>query len=162
GRNAGPHLLGELFVAETRIDVNRVAYKTGAEAVPDLLGGRIDMNIGTVENLLPLIQAGKLRAIVTTGERRSRELPDVPTMKEAGLPKLTKGFWAGLFGPSALSHDVVTKLNADMNAILTTEDVAASLTKFGIDPKGGTPEEFAALIREEIEAWQTAAKLAGI
>jgi tripartite-type tricarboxylate transporter receptor subunit TctC len=162
GRNAGPHLLGELFVAATHIDVNRVAYRTGAEAVPDMLGGRVDMNIGTVENLLPLIQEGKLRAIVTTGERRSPELPDIATMTESGLPKLTKGFWAGLLGPSALPHDIVTKLNADMNAILMDQDLAASLTKFGIETKAGTPEEFAALIREEIDAWQAAAKLAGI
>ncbi|HEY7296552.1 MAG TPA: tripartite tricarboxylate transporter substrate binding protein [Xanthobacteraceae bacterium] len=162
GRNAGPHLLGELFISETLIDVNRVPYKTGAEAVPDMLGGRIDMNIGTVENLLPLLQDGKLRAIVTTGELRSSELPEVATMKESGLPKLTKGFWAGLLGPSALPHDIVTKLNADLNAILTTRDLAASLTNFGIEAKGGRPEEFATLIDEEIKAWQTAAKLAGI
>jgi tripartite-type tricarboxylate transporter receptor subunit TctC len=162
GRHAGPHLLGELFVAATGIDVNRVPYRTGAEAVPDVLGGRIQMNLGTSENLLPLIQDQKLRALVVTGETRSRNLPDVPTMIESGYPQLTRGFWAGLLAPARTPIDVVTRLNTEINAILATPELIASLTKFGVDPKSSTPSQFGALIAEEIDAWRTAAKLAGI
>ena len=97
GRNAGPHLLGELFLLATGIDVNKVPYKSGADAVPDMLGGRVQMNFGTIENLAPLVQEGKLRALVVTGETRSPNLPDVPTMIEAGFPRSD----AGILGRAA-------------------------------------------------------------
>ena len=106
GRNAGPHLLGELFVLATGIDVNRVPYRSGADAVPDMLGGRVQMNFGTIENLAPLVQEGKLRALAVTGETRSLTLPDVPTIKEAGFPHLTRGFWAGLLAPAGTPADI--------------------------------------------------------
>jgi len=106
GRNAGPHLLGELFVLATGIDVNRVPYRSGADAVPDMLGGRVQMNFGTIENLAPLVQEGKLRALAVTGETRSYTLPDVPTLKEAGFPQLTRGFWAGLLAPAGTPADI--------------------------------------------------------
>src|SRR4051812_41452798 len=120
GRNAGPHLLGELFVLATGIDVNRVPYRSGADAVPDMLGGRVQMNFGTVENLAPLVQEGKLRALAVTGETRSLTLPDVPTIKEAGFPQLTRGFWAGLLAPAGTPADIVTRLNTEINAALAT------------------------------------------
>ena len=97
GRNAGPHLLGELFLLATGIDVNKVPYKSGADAVPDMLGGRVQMNFGTVENLAPLVHEGKLRALVVTGETRSPNLPDVPTMIQAGFPRSD----AGILGRAA-------------------------------------------------------------
>ena len=99
GRNAGPHLLGELFVLATGIDVNRVPYRSGADAVPDMLGGRVQMNFGTIENLAPLVQEGKLRALAVTGETRSYTLPDVPTIKEVGFPQLDAGILGRVAGP---------------------------------------------------------------
>jgi tripartite-type tricarboxylate transporter receptor subunit TctC len=100
GRNAGPHLLGELFVFAAGMEVNRVYYKSGADAVPDMLDGRIEMNFGSPETLLPLISEGKLRALAVTSQSRSHELPDVPTMIESGFPRLTHGFWTGLLAPA--------------------------------------------------------------
>jgi len=162
GRNAGPHLLGELFVLATGIDVNRVPYRSGADAVPDMLGGRVQMNFGTIENLAPLVQEGKLRALAVTGETRSYTLPDVPTLKEAGFPQLTRGFWAGLLAPAGTPIDIVTRLNTEINAALATSEVKSSLIKVGVEPKGGSPQDLAALIGDEVEAWKTAAKSAGI
>src|SRR5262245_13750617 len=127
GRNAGPHLLGELFVLATGINVNRVAYRSGADAIPDMLGGRIQMNFGTIENLAPLVREGKLRALVVTGETRSPSLPDVPTMIEMGFPKLTRGFWAGLLAPAGTPADIVTRLNAEINASLATPEIRDAL-----------------------------------
>src|SRR3954463_14502154 len=129
GRNAGPHLLGELFVLATGIDVNRVPYRSGADAVPDMLGGRIQVNFGTIEGLSQLVQEGKLRALVVTGETRSDSLPEVPTMKEAGFPSLTRGFWAGLLAPAGTPADIVKRLNAEINAALSTSEMKASLMK---------------------------------
>jgi tripartite-type tricarboxylate transporter receptor subunit TctC len=162
GRNAGPHLLGELFVLATGIDVNRVPYRSGADAVPDMLGGRVQMNFGTIENLAPLVQEGKLRALAVTGETRSYTLPDVPTLKELGFPQLTRGFWAGLLAPAGTPPDIVTRLNTEINAVLATSEMKSSLIKVGVEPKGGPPQDLAALIGDEVYAWKTAAKSAGI
>jgi tripartite-type tricarboxylate transporter receptor subunit TctC len=93
GQGSSPHMFGELFMAETGIDVARVPYKSGTLAVPDVLGGRIDMNFGTISNLLPLIREGKLRPLAITSEVRSMDLPEVPTMAELGFPQLTRRGW---------------------------------------------------------------------
>ena len=162
GRNAGPHLLGELFVLATGITVNRVPYRSGADAIPDMLGGRVQMNFGTIENLAPLVREGKLRALVVTGEARSPSLPDVPTMIEMGFPKLTRGFWAGLLAPAGTPADIVNKLNAEINASLATSDIRDALMKVGVEPRGGSPQDFSSLVVDEVDAWKTAAKAAGI
>jgi tripartite-type tricarboxylate transporter receptor subunit TctC len=162
GRNAGPHLLGELFVLSTGIDVNKVPYRSGADAIPDMLGGRVQMNFGTVEALSPLVQEGKLRALAITGETRSDSLPGVPTMKEAGFPELTRGFWAGFLAPGGTPIDIVRKLSAELNVTLATPEMKASLMKVGVAPRGGSPESLALLIAGEVEAWRRAAKAAGI
>ena len=162
GRNAGPHLLGELFVLATGIDVNRVPYRSGADAVPDMLGGRVQMSFGAIEGLSHLVQEGKLRALVVTGETRSDSLPEVPTMKEVGFPSLTRGFWAGLLAPAGTPADIVNRLNAEINAALTTSEMKASLMKVGVEPRPGSPQDFASSIVDEIEAWKLAAKAAGI
>lgn len=162
GRNAGPHLLGELFVLATGISVNKVPYRSGADAIPDMLGGRVQMNFGTIENLATLVQEGKLRALVVTGETRSPNLPDVPTMIEAGFPRLTRGFWAGLLAPAGTPADIVSRLNTEINASLATSDMRTALTKVGVEPRGGSPQDFASLIADEVQAWKTAATAAGI
>jgi tripartite-type tricarboxylate transporter receptor subunit TctC len=162
GRNAGPHLLGELFVLATGIDVNRVPYRSGADAVPDMLGGRVQMSFGAIEGLSHLVQEGKLRALVVTGDTRSHSLPDVPTMKEAGFPSLTRGFWAGLLAPAGTPPNIVNRLNAEINGALATSEMKASLMKVGIEPRQGSPQDFASLIVDEIEAWKLAATAAGI
>jgi tripartite-type tricarboxylate transporter receptor subunit TctC len=162
GRNAGPHLLGELFVLATGINVNRVPYRSGADAIPDMLGGRVQMNFGGIENLAPLVREGKLRALVVTGEARSPSLPDVPTMTEMGFPRLTRGFWAGLLAPAGTTADIVNRLNAEINASLATPEIRDALIKVGVEPRGGSPHAFGSLIADEVEAWKTAAKAAGI
>ncbi|MCC6890999.1 MAG: tripartite tricarboxylate transporter substrate binding protein [Hyphomicrobiales bacterium] len=162
GRNAGPHLLGELFVLATGIDVNRIPYKSGNDAVPDMLGGRVQMNFGTVAALSQLVSEGKLRALAVTGQTRNAEFPGVPTMKEIGFPRLTRGFWAGLLAPAGTPQPIVMKLNAETNAALATPEMRASLAKIGVEPGGGSPQDFAALIADEIDAWKAAAKAAGI
>jgi tripartite-type tricarboxylate transporter receptor subunit TctC len=162
GRHAGPHLLGELFLLATGIEVNRVPYRSGAQALPDMLGGRVDMNFGTIDNLMPLIREGKLRALAVTSERRDRDLPDVPTMIECELPRLTRGFWTGLLAPAGTPAAIVGRLNAEVNASLATTELQAGLMNVGVVPKAGSPRDFAAQMTDEIEAWKAAAKSAGI
>jgi tripartite-type tricarboxylate transporter receptor subunit TctC len=127
-----------------------------------MLGGRVQMNLGTIEGLSQLVQDGKLRALVVTGDTRSASLPDVPTMKEAGFPRLTRGFWAGLLAPASTPADIVNRLNAEINASLATPEMKTSLLKVGVEPNPGSPQSLASLIVDEVEAWKTAAKAAGI
>jgi len=163
GLGTGPHLMGEMFIAATGIDVARISYKGGAaQAVPDMLGGHIQMNFGTTSNLVPLIQEGKVRALAVTSEARSPDLPDVPTMTESGLPRLTRGFWAGLLAPAGTPVDIVNRLNAEIEAGMSTPQMRASLAGAGFELKTGSPQDFATLIADDIDAWGAAAKLAGI
>ena len=151
-----------MFVAATGIDVARISYKGGPQAVGDLLGGHVHMNFTATSVVLPLIREGKLRALAVTSEARSSDLPDVPTMAEAGLPRLTRGFWTALMGPAGTPAGIVNRLNGEINASLATPEMKASLAKLGFEPKAGSPQDFAALLAEEIEAWKAAAKVAGI
>jgi tripartite-type tricarboxylate transporter receptor subunit TctC len=160
--NTGPTLLGEMFVAATGIDVARIPYKGGPQAVGDLLGGHVHMNFNVTAFVLPLIREGKLRALAVTSEERSPDLPGVPTMAESGLPRLTRGFWTGLLAPAGTPAGIVNSVNAAINASLATSEMKASLAKLGYAPKAGSPEDFVALLAEEIEAWKAAAKAAGI
>ena len=160
--NTGPTLVGEMFVAATGIDVGRISYKGGPQAIGDLLGGHVHMNFSVTALVLPLIREGKLRALAVTSEARSVDLPDVPTMAEAGLSRLTRGFWTALMGPAGTPVGIVNKLNAEINASLGTPEMKASLAKLGYEPKAGSPQDFAALLTEEIEAWKEAARVAGI
>jgi tripartite-type tricarboxylate transporter receptor subunit TctC len=160
--NTGPTLVGEMFVAATGIDVARISYKGGPQAIGDLLGGHVQMNFNVTSSVLPLIREGKLRAIAVTSASRNPDLPDVPTMAEAGLPRLTRGFWTALLGPAATPAAVVNRLNAEINASLVTPEMKASMANLGYEPRPGSPQEFATLLAEEIETWKAAAKTAGI
>ena len=99
GLGTSPHLIGELFKHMTKADIASIPYKGGANAVTDILSGQIHMNIGTTATLVPLVHAGKLRAIAVIGEGRYADLPDIPTMDESGVP-LTFTFWTGLLAPA--------------------------------------------------------------
>jgi tripartite-type tricarboxylate transporter receptor subunit TctC len=162
GQGTSPHMFGELFKAATGIEVHNVPYKSGTQAVPDVLAGRIDMNFGTVSNLLPLIKEGKLRALAVSSEARNSDLPDVPTMAESGFPHLTRGAWVGLWAPAGTPAHIVRRLNAETNASVATSAMKAAMRRLDFEPKFGSPQEFTALIQEEIEAWTPAAKAAGI
>jgi tripartite-type tricarboxylate transporter receptor subunit TctC len=162
GQGTAPHMFGEMFKTATGIDVAGIPYKSGTQAVSDMLGGRIDMNFGTISNLLPLIREGKLRALAITSEVRSADLPDVPTMTESGFPRLTRGDWTGFWAPAGTPTDIVTRLNTEINAGVTTPAMRAAMKKLDFEPKVGSPEDFARFLRDEMDVWTPAAKAAGI
>jgi tripartite-type tricarboxylate transporter receptor subunit TctC len=162
GQGTAPHMYGEMFKAATGIDVAGIPYKSGSLAVPDMLGGRIDMNFGTISNLLPLIREGKVRAIAITSEARRPDLPDVATMAESGFPQLTRGDWTGIWAPRGTPANIVMRLNSEINAGVTTPEMKAAMKKLDFEPKVGSPQDFAKFIVAEMEAWTPAAKAAGI
>ena len=162
GQGTAPHMFGEMFKTATGIDIANIPYKSGTQAVPDMLGGRIDISFGTLSNLLPLIREGKVRAIAVTSEARSPDLPDVPTMAESEFPQLTRGDWIGFWAPAGTPQGTVNKLNREINAGLAAPEMKTSMKKLGFEPSVSSPQAFAAFIRKEIETWTPAAKAAGI
>lgn len=161
GLGTSPHLIGELFKHLTKADIASIPYKGGANAVTDILSGQIHMNIGTTATIVPLVKAGKLKAIAVIGEGRYADLPDVPTMDESGVP-LSFTFWTGLLAPAATPPDIVQKLNATLNEVLASPELQASMAKLGLLPKIGTPQQFLTFLDAERRDWIEAVGLTGV
>src|SRR5262245_13090633 len=158
GQGTLPHLIGEAFKLATGIDVASIPYRGGAQAITDMLGGRVDMNFGAGATLVPLIREKKIKALAVTSPTRSAELPNVPTMIECGLPRLTTVTHYGLFGPAGIPADIVVRLNGEMNEGLKSAEVRATMINVGIEPTGGSPQDFAAVIAEQLQQWAPVVK----
>jgi tripartite-type tricarboxylate transporter receptor subunit TctC len=161
GQGTLPHLVGELFKVETGADIASIPYRGGAQAVTDMLGGRIHMNLGASVTLAPLIREGKVRALAVTGTARGADLPEIPTMSESGLPNMTTVTYYGLMAPPGTPLDVVSRLNGEINEILKTPELIASMEKLGFGPKGGAPQDFTTLIVEQSRKWAPVVKTIG-
>ena len=146
-------LVGERFKVLTGADILNVPYKGGAAALPDFLGGRIQMLLPTPSTSLALIRDGRMRALAITSAARSPDLPDVPTFAELGLPDLTLAFWAGMLAPAGAPAEIVRRLNAAINESLASPEMASAMTKLGFDPMIGSPQDFAAFIAAEMPRW---------
>jgi tripartite-type tricarboxylate transporter receptor subunit TctC len=153
GQGTLPQLVGEMFKRATGTQIANIPYKGGAQAVTDMLGGRVQMNIGTLSTLAPLVREGKLRALAVTSATRNPELPDVPTMAEGGLPEVASVTYYGLFAPAGVPADVVRRINAAVNDSLKSAEVAAAIRRIGFEPHGGTPEDFTKLLISEMKIW---------
>jgi tripartite-type tricarboxylate transporter receptor subunit TctC len=161
GQGTLPHLVGEALLVATGADMGRIPYRGGAQAVTDMLGGRIHMLLGATATLTPLVRAGKLKALAVSSPRRHRDLPDVATMTESGFPQLTTVTYYGILGPAGLPADIVGRLNSDANEILNSSELQASLLKVGFEPHGGSPQDFAALISSQLLQWAPVVKSTG-
>jgi tripartite-type tricarboxylate transporter receptor subunit TctC len=156
------HLGGELFKMHAGVDLIHVPFRGATAAIPDLLAGRIDMFIGAVNSLLPLIKEGKLRALAAAGRKRMASLPDVPTFAEAGLPGVEIGSAVGLVAPAGTPTDIVATLNREIGKIIATPGFHERMAAIGVDVVGTTPEEYAAIIKADYEKWGKVVKAAGI
>jgi tripartite-type tricarboxylate transporter receptor subunit TctC len=161
GLGTSPHLIGEMFKHITHADIASIPYKGGAQAVTDILGGQIHMNIGTTATVVPLVRSGKLRALAVIGEGRYRDLPDVPTMVESGVP-LAFTFWSGLLAPKGTPADVMQKLNTTLNEVLRNPELKDGMAKLGLDPKPGSPQDFADFLDAEKREWGNAVQVTGV
>jgi tripartite-type tricarboxylate transporter receptor subunit TctC len=155
-------LLAELFKARAGIDAVHVPYKSGAEMVTSILSEQTQMAFPDISILLPLIREKKLKALAVTSARRHPELPDVPTMREAGIADYVMTFWSGVIAPAATPPDVVKVLNKALNTGLTTAEVRSTLERVGAQAAPGTPAEFGAFIALEVQKWAAVARTAGI
>ena len=155
-------LVAQRFKQLSGADILIVPYKGGAAAVPDFLGGRIQVLNPTPSTSLPLIREGKMRALMITSPARSPELPDVPTAREVGLPELTLEFWAGVMAPAGTPPDIVGKINAAINDTLRSPEVKDAMARLGFDAKIGSPQDYARFIAEETPRWVGIAKSVGV
>jgi len=164
--SAGPgsltHLAGALFEKMAGIEMTHVPYRGTGQSVIDVMEGRIEMVFGTIAPSLPHVRAGKLRALATTGEKRTEMLAELPTMAEAGLAGYEAGLWTAFVFPAGVSPAIVTRLNAETNAVVNDSEVVAALKKQGIEIDTGTPEALAARIKADVVKWRDVISKAGI
>jgi tripartite-type tricarboxylate transporter receptor subunit TctC len=161
GQGTGPQLVGELFKSVANIDLLGVPYRGGSQVITDLLGGRLQVYFGTAANTLPLIHAGKLRALAVTSETRDPVFPDSPTMKEAGLPDLTLSSTIGMLVPARTPADIVDRLYREVLEVTKTEAVRQSIAKAGYEVGVKSPAEFAAQLAREKGIWLPIAQKIG-
>jgi tripartite-type tricarboxylate transporter receptor subunit TctC len=163
GIGAFHHLAGALFANMAGIKMQHVPYRGTAPALNDLLGGYIQLMFSDLGPALPLINAGKLRALAVTSKRRFKSLPDVPPLAEAGVPGFDASAWQAVIAPAQTPKDILNKLNVVLNTIVAMDDVRARLTDLGMNPAGtGSPEELQHFLESEIVRWGKVVEAAGI
>jgi tripartite-type tricarboxylate transporter receptor subunit TctC len=160
GIGTSSHLSGFVLGKRAGIDATHVPYK-GADALRDLLAGRVQFMFATIPSVIQHIHSGGLRAIAVTSVKRSRSLPEVPTVAESGLPGFEAGSWFGFFGPKGTPPEVVATLNRAVNEIIAVPAMEAQLIKEGADPVGGTPQQFAQFVQREFEKWKLVVRESG-
>jgi tripartite-type tricarboxylate transporter receptor subunit TctC len=161
GYGAAAHLAGELFKAEARIDIVHVPYKGAAPALQDVIGGHDQMMFATAASVIGHIEGGRVRALAVTTLKRTKILPDIPTMDEAGLKGFDASTWHGLVAPAGTPPQVIAALHDAAVKALHDPGVEASLGKLGVDIVGDTPQEFQAYINSEIPKWTAIVKASG-
>ena len=153
GNGGAPHLAGELFKIVTGTEMLHVPYRGSGPAVVDVAAGRIDIMFDAIPSLLPMIQADKLRPLAAASSERNPILPSTPTFNELGLKGMEVSLWYGIVGPAALPQPIVQKLNAELTKILAMPDVQQAFAKQGALPGGGSPQDYAAFMRDESARW---------
>jgi tripartite-type tricarboxylate transporter receptor subunit TctC len=163
GVGSPPHLAGELFKVMAGVKLTHVPYAGGSgQAATDLIAGRISMVFSPASTIAPHIASGGVKALAAATAKRAGLFPDLPTIAEAGLPGFDSGIWGGLMAPAGTPRPVIDRLARAADDALKTPEVQSVLRNAGIDPLGGTPEEFAALIKVEVEKWAKVAQAAGL
>ncbi len=160
GIGTSSHLSGFVLGKRASIDAQHVPYK-GADALRDLLAGRVQFMFATIPSVKQHIDAGALRAVAVTSLKRSRSMPEVPTVAERGFPGFEAGSWFGFFGPKGTPAEVVATLNKAVNEIIAVPAMEAQLIKEGADPAGGSPQQFAQFVQREFEKWRVVVKESG-
>jgi tripartite-type tricarboxylate transporter receptor subunit TctC len=164
--SAGPaslaHLAGVLFSHLTATELTHVPYRSSAQAMLDLVEGRIEIQFGTLAPTIPHIREGRMRALAVTSAKRVTALPDVPTLVEAGIPGYEASLWVAVVAPAAVPPAIVARLNRELNAVLNMPDTRDALLAQGMEAEQGAAEHVRARIRADIEKWREVISKAGI
>jgi tripartite-type tricarboxylate transporter receptor subunit TctC len=155
------HVGAELFKVMTGTNIVHVPYRGGAAATSDLIAGHVDIMFESLNSIAPHAKSGEVRALAVSGARRSPGFPELPTVAEAGVPGYDAPTWSGVVGPAGMPREIVMKLNTALNRVVTTPAFIQRFGVIGDEPAGGTPEEFGALIRNEVAKWADVIKRSG-
>jgi tripartite-type tricarboxylate transporter receptor subunit TctC len=161
GNGTVAHLTGELFQKAAGVKLQHVPYKGAAQALTDVLGGNVELYMSSVPTMLGQIKQGKVRALAVTSAKRVDDLPNVPTINESGYRGFDAVTWFGFLAPAGTPKDVVARLNTEFNKALQQPELRKKLSEEGAAPAGGTPEQFAALIKDDIGRWGKVVKESG-
>jgi tripartite-type tricarboxylate transporter receptor subunit TctC len=161
GVGSGLHLIGEMYKSQAAIDIVHVPYKGVAQALPEMMAGRVQLAFNTIPAFLPHVKAGRLKALVITANARSPLLPDVPTSAEAGMPSLIGASWHGVLAPAGTPRDVLAKLQQTLASALAVPELRNQIISQGAEPVGSSPEEFARFIAGELAKWRVVVEASG-
>ena len=160
--NGSPgHVGGELFKYMSGTDIVHVPYRGGAAAINDLIAGRVHLMFESLNSIAPHARSGAVRALAVSGARRSPGFPDLPTVAEAGVPGYAAPTWSGVIAPAGVPRPVIDKLNAAINKAIASQTFKDRFAMIGDEPAGGTPEEFAELIRTDSAKWGEVVRRSG-
>jgi len=161
GNGSAQHLVGALFASMAGVNINHVPYKGSGPATADMISGIVKLGFPGTPIAIPHIKAGRLKALGVTTSRRSAQLPDVPTIAEAGVPGYEAIVWVGLLAPLATPREIIHRLNTEIVKMLRLPEVEQLLQASGVDPTPTTPEEFGAYVKSEFDKWQKVVKESG-
>lgn len=162
GNGGGTHLAGELFNMQAGTRLQHIPYKGSAPAMADLLGGQVHLMFAEAPTALTQIRAGKVRALGVASAQRSALLPELPTIAESGLPGYEAYSWAGLLAPAGTPREIVAKISADLQRVMTQPEVKQRLNEAGAEANPTSPERFGQILRAEIDKWAKVVKAADI
>ena len=153
GNGSTQHLVGALFASMAGVNMNHVPYKDSSRATQDVVGGQVKVGFVGTPIAIPQVKNGRLRALAVSTPARSSQMPDVPTLAEAGITGYEATIWVAILAPAGMPRDLVTRLNGDVNRLLRAPDVRPAIVATGLEVATGTPEELSNLIRVEYEKW---------
>ena len=156
------HLVGEDFKKRTNINLLQVPYKGASPAITDVMGGSVDVYIGTLTSLVPLMKSGRLNAVAVTTAKRSVDFPDIPTLDESVAKGMDFGIWMGMFAPAGTPPNVIALLNKETNRLLQSPDLIEKFKAGGVSAGGGTQEAFAEFVKADYAKWGELVKGSGI
>jgi tripartite-type tricarboxylate transporter receptor subunit TctC len=155
------HMAGELFKAMSGTDIVHVPHKASGDARNSVIGGHVEMMFDAITTMRPVAEGGQVRALATTGEKRSPLMPDVPTVAEAGVPGYEATIWLGIMAPKGTPPEIVKMLNTEINKVIDLPEVKETWAKQGAIPMHMTPEQFEAYLNKDIEKWAKVVRISG-
>jgi tripartite-type tricarboxylate transporter receptor subunit TctC len=161
GNGSAPHLTAEMYAHEAQIDLRHVPYRGSAPAMTDLMSGQVDMMFANALSVLPQVQAGRLRALAITSDRQDPNLPDIPTMQQAGVNNFDTGTWFAFLAPAHTPDDVIKTLSHALNETLASPDVQHALRQQGATVQSSTPDQANAFIHSEVDKFARIIKISG-
>ena len=162
GAGGMQHHAAEMLKLRADIDMLHIPYKGAAPALTDVIGGTVNMGFKTASGVMPAIQSGKVRAIAVAGNSRLAQLPDIPTMAEAGMPGIEADSWNGLFAPAGTPPAIINRLAEATIKVLQTQEIKERFAAISATPVGSSPEEFSKYVRDEVQKWGKVAKEANV